>query len=625
MDGAALHLFVDDLPTGAVFVDGPRLWFNRAAAQITGYSPGEITTLQDWLARLFPDRAQTMQQLYEPHCSAAFGPPCVVPVLRKDGETRYVEFAAANGAFGEIWLMRDVTDTARLTRLHQQTQQHAGIGGWEFDCGKQSFYWSAETNLLLDRPEDACTLSLAEAFGHFTPSSRTVLEDALRDACERGIAFDLELDAVTARGRGRTMLCRCQVETEKDNAFRLLGWFQDITERKEIERARKLLETQVRQAQKLEGLGVLAGGIAHDFNNLLTIILGYTSLARMELPAQTHLHDYLREVEKASLRAADLTQQMLAYSGQGRMVLAPVDVSHLLRELQPTLEATVGNRARLLLDLVATLPLLDGDAAQLRQAVVGLVSNAAEAMEKPDGAITVRTAAVFVSEPQQVSSLAPPDMPPGWFVSLKVEDNGAGMSHDVLERMFDPFFSTKFTGRGLGMAAVFGIVKAHHGLVRASSVPGHGTTVELLFLAPPVQSEDARTRPALSTPRPTLLVVDDEEAILRLARHVLQSAGYVVLSASDGVEAEIILRQHAQRVHAVLLDLTMPHRSAEETFDALRRIDPSLPILLMSGYSSQEVSRRFPENGYSGFLQKPFAREELLSFVERHLSWATKA
>jgi len=249
----------------------------------------------------------------------------------------------------------------------------------------------------------------------------------------------------------------------------------------EDEKARTLQDAQARQAQKLESLSVLAGGIAHDFNNLLTTILGYTSLARMELPAESNLQEYLAEVEKASRRAAELTQQMLAYSGKGRFHLLPLRIDQLVRDMLPDLAGAVGKQAHLQLDLPAGLAALDGDAQQLRQVLMSLVCNAAEAMNKTDGLITIRAGRKYLERPHLHSPFPTVDPSPGWFVFLQIQDNGAGMSHDVLARIFDPFYSTKFAGRGLGMAAVLGIVKGHKGLIHVDSEPGQGTTVEILF------------------------------------------------------------------------------------------------------------------------------------------------
>lgn len=234
------------------------------------------------------------------------------------------------------------------------------------------------------------------------------------------------------------------------------------------------------QTRRLESLAALAGGVAHDFNNLLTTILGYTHLALADLPADTPVRDFLVQVEKSGRRAANLTQRLLVYAGRNVFNFKPLDLSEFVREQLPLLETIAGRQVSLRLSLTDALPLMEGDVHQLRQVMINLVTNAAESMEGA-GTLGIRTGLVTLDRPADFSGHAPPDLAAGRYVFLEVQDSGAGMSADTVARIFDPFFSTKFPGRGLGMAAVWGIVRGHRGLIKVDSAPGKGSTFRLLF------------------------------------------------------------------------------------------------------------------------------------------------
>jgi PAS domain S-box-containing protein len=267
----------------------------------------------------------------------------------------------------------------------------------------------------------------------------------------------------------------------------LQGAFIDITDRKRAEDERRQLEAQMQRAQKLESLGVLAGGIAHDFNNLLTGILGHASLALMDLPPDAPACHSLQQIELAARRAADLTRQLLAYSGKGRFLLAPVDLSMIIEETTALLRTVVSKKATLHFDFAPQLPTVIADPAQIRQLVMNLLTNASEALGDGPGAITIRTGREFATRASLAAPHVPADIPEGEYIFLEVTDTGAGMDAPTLERIFDPFFTTKFTGRGLGLAAVLGIVRGHRGAIKVASEAGRGTTFKVLLPPADVQ------------------------------------------------------------------------------------------------------------------------------------------
>jgi len=392
---------------------------------------------------------------------------------------------------------------------------------------------------------------------------------------------------------------------------RLLGGVNvlvDISEQRWAEGERRRFTKRVQHAQKLESLGSLAGGIAHVFNNLMTAVLGYATLALEELPADSRAHGMVAEIDTAARRAADLSRQMLAYSGRGRFLSQSLRLDSLLQDMLKLFELFVARRAVLRLELKPVA--IDGDATQIRQILWNLVTNAADAMNGQRGVISLRTSVRSVDEDFLASSVCPEGLEPGDFVVLEVEDNGQGMSEETLQRIFDPFFTTKLAGRGMGLAAVLAIVKGHRGTIRISSAPDHGTLVQVLFPC-------ARTMrdPAADVARQsqtwkgegTILVVDEDEGVRTFTRRVLQRAGFQVLEAGDGREGSATFRQHRDRIVAVVLDLTTPFLDGVESLHELLRAQAALPVLVMSSLDEPPPT---PEAG--AYLAKPFTPSDLI-------------
>jgi CheY-like chemotaxis protein len=374
----------------------------------------------------------------------------------------------------------------------------------------------------------------------------------------------------------------------------------------------------MQQMQKLESLGVLAGGIAHDFNNLLVAILGNAGLALMELPPESPARQTVLAIETAAQRAAELTRQMLAYSGKGRFVIERLNLSRIVEEMAHLLEVSVSKRAVLKYRFAPDLPAIEGDATQLRQVIMNLITNASDAIGDRSGVISISTGLMHADAAYLKTAYMDDALPEGDYVYLEVADTGLGMDEQTAERIFDPFFTTKFTGRGLGLAAVLGIVRSHRGAIKLYTEPGRGTTFKILFptAGPAVPTpeepvEAATTAPAVAT----ILVVDDDETVRTVTRRMLEQSGYTVFQAADGAEALAIYRENQGAIDLVLLDMTMPHMDGEETFRELRRIDPRVRVLLTSGYNEQDATERFAGKGLGGFIQKPYRPQELLERI----------
>ncbi len=395
----------------------------------------------------------------------------------------------------------------------------------------------------------------------------------------------------------------------------------DITERIVAEEQRRTLEARVQQSQKLESLGILAGGIAHDFNNILTGLVGNVDLALQSLPSNSDIRPLLTDAQKAGWRAAELTNQMLAYSGRGSVVRQEVDINALLRDLASLLRSAISKKAQLRYDLSADLPAVTADATQLQQIVLNLVTNASEAVGDQGGPLRISTRIIECDRACLDEASPHEELTEGTYVALEVSDDGCGMDDETRAKVFDPFFTTKFTGRGLGMAAAQGIVRGHKGAILVESNRGEGSTFTVLLpaldhaaaVAPPRRREDGWRGTG------TILVVDDEFMVRTTATRILERAGFSVLTASGGAKAVNVFRERNHEIVAVLLDLKMPHMDGEETFAELHRINERVPIILSSGYGEQEVTERLFDEGIACFLQKPFQTSQLVEKVREAL------
>lgn len=405
--------------------------------------------------------------------------------------------------------------------------------------------------------------------------------------------------------------------TLEEHPFVLVS-VRDITEAKRLREERERLNVQIQQTQKLESLGVLAGGIAHDFNNLLTGILGHASLAMMTLSPVSPVRTNIQQVENAARRAADLTKQLLAYSGKGRFVIEPIQISEVIEEMAHLLEVSVAKKCILRYHFVTGTPRIEADATQMRQVAMNLVVNASEAIGDQNGVITISTGCMHCDRSYLSETYLNEDLPEGRYVFLEVSDTGCGMSPETQARLFDPFFTTKFAGRGLGLAALLGIVRGHHGAVKVYTELGKGSVFKVLLPALeeiPVADQEPPVPAIEWQGNGLVLVVDDEIIVRELARETLESVGFEVITANDGAEAVQIFRERAKDVRAVILDLTMPNMDGLEAFSELRRIRSNVPVVLSSGYNEQDATERFAGKGLAGFLHKPYRVEELLAQV----------
>jgi PAS domain S-box-containing protein len=397
---------------------------------------------------------------------------------------------------------------------------------------------------------------------------------------------------------------------------------RDITARREQEKERVALEAKLQHTQKLESLGVLAGGIAHDFNNLLTGILGHSSLLAMDLPPGSPAAPSVAAIEQSAMRAAALCQQMLAYAGRGRFVIEPVSISEIVRDTAGLFETSVAKSATIEYALRDDIPTVRADATQIRQVVMNLVINAAESLADSGGRVVVSTGTVMATRAMLDTAVLGHERAEGTYVFLEVVDNGCGIQPAHLRKIFEPFFSTKFTGRGLGLAAVLGIVRSHDGALTVTSSPGNGTTFRILLPPSTMPAPILEEMPAgqLRPTGGTILVIDDERFVREAAVTILNKSGCTIESAGGGQEGIAKFESDPDRYDVVLLDLTMPGMHGVEVLRHLRAIRPKQPVIVMSGFTADEAAHRFEREVPDAFLEKPFRAGALLSMIERFVT-----
>ncbi|MBW2703670.1 MAG: response regulator [Deltaproteobacteria bacterium] len=460
------------------------------------------------------------------------------------------------------------------------------------------------------------------------PEERSRLEEALRKVAESGAILRQE----------------CRVKTQDEHLLELefsiallrdeqgepsgtICMARDISLRRRMESERRDLEAQVQHAQKLESLGLLAGGIAHDFNNLLSGVLGHASLARLDVSEDSPMAERLEKIEMAAKRAAKLTHEMLAYAGRGRFVIEDVDIEQLVNDMAELLQVSVSKKVQLTRSFEAGLPRVRGDTGQIQQVIMNLITNASEALGSTPGAIRLAAHRCRLEKDEVAHAGGREHVPSGKYICLEVEDEGEGMDEQTLSRMFEPFFSTKFTGRGLGLAAVQGIIRSHGGGISVDSRPGDGTRIRVYWpmavhsRVDEVESSNlGREALARLIPQGGVLVVDDESLVRDVVAGALRRFGFEVWTAVDGLDGLRVFEQHTDRIAVVVLDMTMPRMDGHEVFAALRSKRIDLPILLISGYHEDDALEALLKEPWTGFLPKPFVPDDLLNALGMCLS-----
>jgi nitrogen-specific signal transduction histidine kinase/CheY-like chemotaxis protein len=399
----------------------------------------------------------------------------------------------------------------------------------------------------------------------------------------------------------------------------------NITERKLTQQVLRKSEEHLRQSQKMEALGRLAGGIAHDFNNLLTAIIGYSSLLYDRLAGDESAIDQVLEIKTAGERATSLTQQLLAFSRHQVLQPKVLDLNAIVADFDRMLRRLVGERIKVAVDCEPALRQVRADPGEIGRAIMNLSLNARDAMPE-GGTLTIETANVTLTEVDVPNK----ELAPGRYVMMAVRDTGVGIDAEVRAHIFEPFFTTKDTGKGtgLGLATVLGIVEQSGGAIRCESEPGRGTTFAI-FLPAVAEAVDKGAHPAgflAKAPKGSevILLVEDEDAVRKLARMILEASGYVVLEARNGREGLALCEAHAGPIDLLVSDVVMPELGGRELAEGALKLRPGMKVMFMSGHTQDVILKEGVQKG-TAFLQKPFTAVEIAQKVRETLDSAARS
>ena len=511
-------------------------------------------------------------------------------------------------------------DDAALRRNEERLNlalSASNMGTWDWELAGDRVEWSDSVEGIFGLPRGGFERTFA-AYLRLIPVEDQGRVRAAIDAVLFGEADDYAVEhaIIWPDGSRHFLECKGRVFRAEDGApTRMTGTVADVTERRRAQTALRESEELLRQSQKMEAIGRLAGGVAHDFNNLLTAIGGYCSLALLEFPDDDPRREYLEEIQRAGERGASLTKQLLA-SGR-KQVLTPrlLDLNALVDDLTSLLRRVIGEDVELEWARGSAPAVIFADAGQVEQVIMNLAVNARDAMPG-GGALSIASSSVLVD----LGAPRAPDDPPTPYVLLTVTDTGHGMDEETMARMFEPFFTTKDPGKGtgLGLSTVYGIVEQLSGFVRARSAPGQGTTFEIYF--PERERASLSTYPESVAPvarggNETVMLVEDESQVRKLIYEVLVSHGYQVLSAKDGLEAIPLEENYPDRIDLLITDVVMPGLGGRQLANHVRAARPETKVLFISGYTDDAVLRHGITAPGTGFLQKPFALEDLLQSV----------
>jgi PAS domain S-box-containing protein len=534
-------------------------------------------------------------------------------------EQRTAELSAANEK-----LRKEVQERKKVEDAYRESEERralatsaARVGVWDWNMQTGEFYLDPNVKAILGFSDDEIPNDLEIWATYVHPEDTQYTMDAFQEhldgktpeyLCEHRMTHkDGTVRWIQARG--------IAVRDADGKVVRVVGTDVDITDRKEAEEAKKKLEVQFQQAQKMEAVGTLAGGIAHDFNNLLQAVLGYADLLLLGKREGESGYRELRAIVKAAYRGSELTQQLLTFSRKLESELRPLDLNFEIGKARQLLTRLIPKMIEIEVQLAADLKTINADPTQMEQLLMNLAINAGDAMPA-GGTLKLVTEDVVLDEK---FCRIHPGAEPGEHVLLTISDTGRGMDADTLDHIFEPFFTTKglAEGTGLGLAMAYGIVKNHGGHIECTSEPGAGTTFKIWFPATDrvlEQEEPAQVDPPEGGTE-TILLVDDEDFILDLGRKALETFGYTVITAHDGEEGLEVYRRERERIDLVILDLIMPGMGGMQCLEKLLRIDPEARVIVASGFSEAGPMAETMRAGARSFIGKPYQMGRILKIV----------
>jgi two-component system, cell cycle sensor histidine kinase and response regulator CckA len=607
-----------------VDMEGRRVYNSLSYQKVLGYSAEELRNSAS-MEQVHPDDRESVKQAAEEARRTGIGRPLEYRIRHKDGSLRVLESTASvvRNSEGEpeklVIVNRDVSDRKRAAEALRRSE--ASFRSVVEDAPYGIYRASLSGQLLL------VNSTLEKMLGYDSQNEllkANLATDIYRDPCEHHRLSELfpqdqgfkDMEVEWKRKDGTFITVRCSGRPVRDEtgALSYLEVFaEDITER-------RVLERQLRMAQKMEAIGRLSGGIAHDFNNLLGVIIGYSQVMKRSLGPSHSSYEHAEEIEKASQRAVSLTRQLLAFSRQQVLEPAILSLNALVSDMEKMLPRLIGEDIELSLHLDPALGQVKADQSQLEQVLMNLAVNARDAMPG-NGKLTIRTANV---ELDAAYTRQHPGSKPGLYVMLAVTDTGIGMDPETQAHIFEPFFTTKERdkGTGLGLATVYGVVKQSGGYIAVDSEPGKGASFSVFL--PRVEQTVVATE--VSSPQmlslrgtETILLVEDAEPLRKLAHMFLKDNGYRVLTAADGEDALQVARQHAAPIQLLLTDVVMPGINGRVLAERLGPWQPGMKVLYMSGYTDSFIAGHGVLEPGTHLLHKPFTDEVLIRKVRQVL------
>jgi PAS domain S-box-containing protein len=599
-----------------VDINGGRGYWSDEMFRILGLPADAEPGLSSFLSRVHPNDREIVHEAWGKASSSTAPVQAEFRIIRPDGDVRFVRSVVESiqdergapvrlrGATQDITAQVSATERLRESEKRlSNAERIAHVGNWRWEIESKRVHWSEELCRIFGCTEDG-PHSYEGFIQLVVPEDRERVVQWVRDRLSGKGESSLEFQI--ARPSGELRIVACVIEVTLDGQglpAQVSGTCQDVTDAR-----RAQAESFARQ--KLESLGTLASGIAHDFNNLLGGVLAQAELADAELAAGSSPQQELKEIRDAAVRGSEIVRQLMIYAGKESDVVEPVDISRTVEEMLGLVKASLSKHATLLTDLRDDLPAVKARAAQIRQILMNLVVNASDAIKDRDGVIRVATGRITVD--RDLAATLPEELAEGDYVQLEVTDTGSGMSQATLARMFDPFFSTKSAGRGLGLTVVHGNVRSLGGAIWVSSEVGKGTTFQILLPSAntpalgPSDKHQGNSQALRASSKSTVLVVEDEALLRQAVSKMMGKAGFTVFEAEDGSEAIELLRATGVEIDVLLLDVTIPGRPSHDVLAEAVLARPDVKVILTSAYSEEMVRETLNGSQFHGFVRKPF-------------------
>ncbi len=615
---------IESMNDGVVILDQDYAVYmgNSRFSRMLGYENDELSKLHiwDWESSLSPEQVMKASKSILDKCVHFKS-----NLKKKDGSQVSVginvkAFLNNNDQIWQICICRDLnqrkkieSDLIRSQRNLIETQKIAHIGTYEFNLKKNELWWSDELYRIYGLENK--DLSSGKFLDYVHPDDRERLQKAQDD--ERDDYY-IEYRIIRPDGDVRYLSTFVgKHEYRNGERYLIRGTSQDITKQKLIEQEKKDLELKLNHAQKMETVGTLAGGVAHDINNILGIIIGNTELCLDDVPEWSPAYPNLKEIEKAVHRAKDVVRQLLAFSRNIDIKKESIDIVSVINDALKFLRSTISATIEIEKDISVPRPNVFADPTQINQIILNICANSAQAMEGRGGVIKVRVENISVTH--NPSGNTGDVLIAGDYIKIIISDNGPGIPTEIQDKIFNPYFTTKEVGKGsgMGLAVVEGIVNKHKGSINFKSQPGKGTSFTILLPGgDSVKKEKINSGQDASFKRSSILFIDDEVQITKVAGRMLESAGYRVEPSTDPGRALKMLNENPDDYDLVITDMAMPRMNALMLFKEIRKVRPDIPVILSSGHNPLVDDEKAKETGFAAYILKPFTKSELVSAVK---------